>query len=85
MGGAAQAQQLPCDSHATIAEKLAQQFREVIVSSGLTSSGNLFEIFASPGGETWTAVLAYPNGMACLVAEGEFWQVMAPKVPTDGT
>jgi len=79
--------QTACGERDAIAQRLRAQYDERQVAVGMTSMGNLVEIFASPEGKTWTALLTQANGFACITAVGEDWGTVqpAPEVPGDAT
>jgi hypothetical protein len=75
--GAASAEAPPqplCVDHAALGRLLADRHSEKPVAIGKSESGGVVEVYSSPSGETWTMVLAMPNGTACLVAAGEKWK-----------
>ena len=43
---------------------------------GITSGGRLVELLRTKDGMTWTLIVTAPNGMACLIASGESWQIV---------
>jgi hypothetical protein len=69
-----------CATHQTVTDKLKQTFDERPVNEGLSSNGGMLEIFVSPNGETWTIVLSRADGVSCLMATGEHWESVRPKV-----
>jgi hypothetical protein len=69
----AQAQSV-CLPHAEVVKRLEAQFGEVPVAVGLGRDGRLVEVFAAADGATWTLAVVLPNGMSCVVADGEHWQ-----------
>lgn len=76
---ASQAQSpMPCGLHKDVVAALAGGFDERAEAMGVTSSGDLLEIFASDEGETWTLVLTRTDGMSCLVFSGQNWMT-APR------
>ncbi len=74
----AEAQQVACASHDTMAERLGARFAEAPASIGLASSGKLVELFTSEDGGTWTLVLTEPKGVSCIVATGKYWYDVPP-------
>jgi hypothetical protein len=62
-----------CAAHATIVERLSDEYAETKVGTGLASAGYLVEVFASSSG-SWTIVLTQPGGTACLIASGNYWE-----------
>lgn len=75
---AAQAQQAPqapqCAERAAVLERLSAQYHEEPVSIGVTATGSLLEVLASPEGGTWTIIITVPGGPTCLVSSGEGWR-----------
>lgn len=63
-----------CVARADLVQALQQQFREAPAAAALTNTGAVLEIFATEDGETWTAVLTFPNGTSCLLSAGSYWQ-----------
>ncbi|MCR4341867.1 MAG: hypothetical protein NUW01_18480 [Gemmatimonadaceae bacterium] len=69
-----------CGTHADVLAWMKQAYSEVPVSIGLASNGAIVEVLRSREG-TWTIVMTQPNGITCLMAAGEGWQDVAPKLP----
>lgn len=67
-----------CDDRQSIVDALNQRYNEVPVSIGVTVGGALFEIYASPGGETWTALVSPNVNRACILAVGHNWRGLPP-------
>lgn len=68
---AAQAQSM-CATRDTMIGQLSAKYGESRVGVGV-AQGGILEIWASPDGETWTAVMTYPNGATCITAAGKNW------------
>lgn len=51
---------------------LDQKYSETPQTSGLTSRGDLLEVFISEGG-TWTLILTVPSGTSCVLLVGNNW------------
>jgi hypothetical protein len=62
-----------CGDRDAIVADLAARYDEAAQSVGLSTSGQVLEIYASAQG-TWTALLSTPEGTACIVAYGEAWE-----------
>ena len=76
------AQDAQCAERSLIVERLAEEYGESRQSLGLTGSGQLLEVFASPETGTWTITVTTANGLACLVAAGEaFRRIEGPLAP----
>ena len=61
-----------CAPKEQIAQTLASDYHEKPVSMGVSASGGLVVMFASPAG-TWTAVSVKPTGSACVLDVGDGW------------
>jgi hypothetical protein len=61
-----------CGPREQIAQVLASNYHEKPVGMGVSNSGALTVIFASPAG-TWTAVAVKPSGSACVLDVGDGW------------
>ena len=58
---------------------LAKKYGEAPVAIGVTNKGGLVEVLTTSDGNTWTIIVSMPNGLSCLVAEGEGWRTMKYK------
>jgi hypothetical protein len=63
-----------CADRPPIVTFLDAVFAERSVGAGLGSDGQVHEIFATPGGATWTFVVTNAQGTSCGVAVGEGWE-----------
>lgn len=73
VGQPAAAQPSTCGAREAVLERLSSRYEEQPVSLGVTATGSLLEILASPSG-TWTIIVTIPNGPTCLVSSGEGWR-----------
>jgi len=64
-----------CAKRQAIAESLKNKHKEVPLSVGVASNGTVIEVFASESG-SFTIVNTRPDGLSCLIAAGENWQVL---------
>ena len=71
--------------HAALAKQLETKFKESPIVGGLTKQASLLQIFATRGGETWTAVIVRPNGLSCIISAGEWWVDLAQVKTGDPT
>lgn len=73
--GCAHAQQQPsCGPREPGVARLAEVFGETLHSLGMTTGGNVLEIYVNDETGTWTAIASRPDGVSCEVANGEMWQ-----------
>ena len=70
-------------SHYRIIEKLGEGYSEAPIARGLASSGGMVEVFSSPDGETWTLLLTSPQGISCMMSEGQAWMAVQPVLAGD--
>lgn len=68
------AQQDNCGPRADIAKRLTEKWGEAPVWMGLQGPEMVLEIWSAPASGTWTALYAYPDGRACIVAAGRGWE-----------
>jgi hypothetical protein len=64
-----------CGDRDAIVTDLEVNHGETAQSVGLSTVGQLLEIYASLQG-TWTALLSTPEGTACIVAYGAAWEYL---------
>ena len=69
----AAAQSPQCAAREAIIDRLATKYEEHPVSLGITATGSLLEVLASPSG-SWTIIVSVPGGPTCLVSSGEGWR-----------
>jgi len=60
-----------------------KKIAEALVARGVTSGGGLVEVLTDAKGATWTIIVTTPEGVSCLVADGEGWRTM-PKPRDEG-
>ncbi|OAF05546.1 hypothetical protein AYJ54_01175 [Bradyrhizobium centrolobii] len=65
----------PCASRSDVIPLLKSIFGELETGLGLSNKGHVVEIFVSPAG-TWTILLSRPDGLSCIVDEGEAWTLI---------
>lgn len=63
-----------CGKHADILASFAKRFDEFPVARAISDPGALYEVLASPGGKTWTAIITPPGGLTCVIGTGEYWE-----------
>ena len=62
--------QMKCAPYVKVRDALKQAANETEVSFGIIDQQSVLTVFASPQGETWTALIVGASGMACVIAEG---------------
>ena len=67
--------QMACGDRGEILERLSGKFSEAPVAMGLSNTGGVIEVLSSAEGSTWTIILTDPNGLSCLLAAGEYWEI----------
>lgn len=81
-GTAARAQGGPvCAPYKEVVEGLKRNHNERAAGLGQGANGVAVLLFRTPSGATWTLVIVRPDGVACLVADGQAWSDIA--VPGD--
>ena len=67
-----------CGPRDLVEEALASEYKEQPIGQGLSGRGAVFKLYANPETGSWTAIVALPNGGACIVDGGEEWEIIAP-------
>jgi hypothetical protein len=71
-----------CGAREAVLERLSDKYDERPVSIGVTATGSLLEVLASPEG-SWTIVVTVPNGPTCLVSSGDGWHSAPVQIAED--
>ncbi len=77
MSAPAQAQQV-CTMRTDLIKMLNEKYLEQAIGQGLIGERAMLEVYVSEKG-TFTVVSSFPNGVACIIAAGNNWQVMKPE------
>ena len=64
----------PCEPRSTAMHSLNGKYNEWISERGITGAGALVEIWKTDDGKTWTITVTLPNGLTCMLAEGDNWE-----------
>ncbi len=65
-----------CGPYDALTTRLASQFGERVVASGVATSGRAYiEFWASEKHGTWSVVTVLPNGVSCLTSAGRDFQI----------
>lgn len=65
--------QLACGQFTEMRAKLKSDFNETEVGTGVITDKVILVIYASPNGETWTALSVGADGSACFLSAGRAW------------
>ena len=63
-----------CNERDNVLELLAKKYKETPIAAGVTNTGGLVEVIATPDGRTWTIIVTWPGDWACMVASGTGWR-----------
>ncbi|OED46305.1 hypothetical protein [Leisingera sp. S232] len=77
----AAAQSRNCAPREAVVKRLAEKYGESRQSIGMGQQGMVMETFASDETGSWTITVTTPNGMTCLVASGQSYEVLAEAPP----
>ncbi|KIC16989.1 hypothetical protein [Leisingera sp. ANG-Vp] len=77
----AAAQNRNCAPRDMVIKRLAEKYGESRQSIGMGQQGMVMETFASGETGSWTITVTTPNGMTCLVASGQSYEVLAEALP----
>lgn len=73
----AAAQSNNCGPRANVLQVLNGKYGESLRSRGISSRGDaMVEMYANLDSGTWTALVSYPDGRACIVGSGASWEEM---------
>ncbi len=81
----AAAQSQNCAPRDLVVKRLAEKYGESRQSIGMGQQGMVMETFASAETGSWTITVTTPNGMTCLVASGQSYEVLAEALPVQDT
>jgi len=68
-----------CGKRSSVVAGLENKYSETPVSIGLATNGAVIEIFASQQG-SFTIMITTPSGHSCLIAAGNNWESLKPKL-----
>ncbi len=66
--------QTACGPRADIVKRLAEGYSEQLAGAGLQNPRQMIEVWAAPGGGTFTVLVSRADGLSCIVATGDNWQ-----------
>ena len=70
-----------CVPRADVLAALTDRFGEHRTGIGLTSRGNVMEVFSSPETGTWTVTVTRPDGTTCILSSGEGFEALSEAPP----
>lgn len=73
----ASAQTVSCADRDSVVARLTG-LGEAQSGLGLSTKGQVFEIWASPDTGTWTIVLSHSTGLSCIMSYGSGWTGLSP-------
>jgi hypothetical protein len=65
-----------CAPYGELRKALQGNYGENPVAFGVHADGSLMQVFASDAGDTWTVIRTSPDGISCIVADGNDWYVL---------
>jgi len=73
-----------CAPRDRVVDRLSGKYGETRQSMGLGSNNAVVEVFASDSTGTWTITVTMPNGVTCLVASGQGFELLSEALPEPG-
>ncbi len=77
--------QQQCGQREAVLSHLAEKYSETRRSIGLAANNMVMEVYASGTSGTWTITVTTPQGMTCLVASGQGFEVVEEELPAKGS
>ena len=71
--------QLMCGKRIEVVNNLRTNYQETVTNIGLVNNGLVLEVLSSKSG-TWTILVTKPNGVACVMATGDAWEIIEREV-----
>ena len=66
---------MACGERKQVAQTLKSDHAEEPIAMGLANNGTVIEVFASETG-SFTIMMTRTDGLSCLVAAGDMWEVL---------
>ncbi|UWR03405.1 hypothetical protein K3740_01465 [Ruegeria conchae] len=70
-----------CAPREDVIKRLAKTYGETRRGIGIARQGAVMEVFASDRTGSWTIVVTLPEGVTCLIASGQSFEVLAEALP----
>ena len=65
-----------CSDRAHVGRLLKDDFGETVAWRALSRAGTVVEILSNDETRTWTIIVSTPQGLTCLVAAGQDWEII---------
>ena len=78
---AQQAHARNCAPRDEVIKRLTETYGETRQGIGIARQGAVMELFASDQSGSWTITVTLPDGMTCLVASGQAYEMIADALP----
>lgn len=70
-----------CADRDTVTKTLEKKFGESPVGAGLDGDTELYEVWQSDDGGSWTILVTTSEGLTCIMASGTDWRNALPTPP----
>ena len=70
-----------CGGLADARAELQTKWGEELIGRGLMPTGNALAFFTDATGDTFTVLVVFPDGTACVAASGTGWEILPPPAP----
>ena len=75
----------PCEARKEVIAKLAKDYSETPVAIGMASNGGVLEVLAAKAdSQSFTIIVTMPNGVACMLASGQHFEMLQLAEPVKG-
>lgn len=78
---AQQAHARNCAPRDEVIKRLTETYCETRQGIGIARQGAVMELYASDQSGSWTITVTLPDGMTCLVASGQAYEMIAEALP----
>ncbi|WP_282120109.1 hypothetical protein [Ruegeria atlantica] len=78
---AQQAHARNCAPRDEVIKRLTETYGETRQGIGIARQGAVMELYASDQSGSWTITVTLPDGMTCLVASGQAYEMIADALP----
>jgi hypothetical protein len=65
-----------CDDSARLADQLSNRFGATKRAEGQRAPDTSLEVWIVQGSGDWTLLQRYDNGTSCIIATGEYWEML---------